>query len=185
MQTTIDKIKKSFDRKLAGGAFLVGAAVGSGLTAKAARQGGADFLIALSAGRVRMMGASSMSAIFPIHDTFQFVSGFAAREIGQGEGCPTMFATSVMNPARNLAELIDSIRAQGFPGVANWPTSLHLPSPVREALERSGYGFSRELALLEAAKQKGLFTIRESKIQRGDGQDPLHILPTGKLQEGG
>ena len=34
-------------------------------------------------------------------------------------------------------------------------------------------------------KEEGPITIRESKVQGGYGKDHLHILPTGKLQEGG
>src|SRR5260370_42531370 len=37
--------------------FLIGAAIGTGMIAKAAERGGADFLLALNAGRVRVMGA--------------------------------------------------------------------------------------------------------------------------------
>ena len=44
---------------------LVGAAVGSGLTAKAAEQGGADLLMILTAGYFRMQGLSSMAALLP------------------------------------------------------------------------------------------------------------------------
>ena len=38
---------------------IIGAAVGSGMTAKYTAMGGADFLMALSAGKYRVMGRSS------------------------------------------------------------------------------------------------------------------------------
>ena len=43
---------------------IIGAAVGSGMTAKYAAAGGADFLLALSAGKYRIMGRSSYASYF-------------------------------------------------------------------------------------------------------------------------
>ena len=43
---------------------IIGAAVGSGMTAKLAALGGADILLALSAGKFRIMGRSSLSSYF-------------------------------------------------------------------------------------------------------------------------
>lgn len=48
--------------------FLVGAATGTGMTAKAAAQGGADFLLALNAGRLRVQGGPSISCMLPLAD---------------------------------------------------------------------------------------------------------------------
>lgn len=43
---------------------IIGAAVGSGMTAKFAAMGGADLLLALSAGKYRIMGRSSFASYF-------------------------------------------------------------------------------------------------------------------------
>ena len=43
---------------------IVGAAVGSGMTAKYAVMGGSDFVMALSAGKYRVMGRSSYASYF-------------------------------------------------------------------------------------------------------------------------
>src|SRR5690242_9545286 len=55
-------------KKIAQRERIVGAAVGSGLTAAAAQEGGADLLMVLSAGYFRMLGCSSMAALLPYAD---------------------------------------------------------------------------------------------------------------------
>ena len=57
--------------------FLVGAAIGTGMAANFAVRGGADFLLALSAGRIRSMGEPSLVAMLPIHECNSFVMDFA------------------------------------------------------------------------------------------------------------
>ena len=46
--------------------FCVGAAIGTGMAAQSAMRGGADFLLALSAGRMRNMGEPSIAAMLPL-----------------------------------------------------------------------------------------------------------------------
>ena len=45
--------------------FCVGAAIGTGMAAQSAMRGGADFLLALSAGRMRNIGEPSIAAMLP------------------------------------------------------------------------------------------------------------------------
>src|SRR5687768_13313883 len=60
---------------------LTGAAVGSGMTAAAAAEGGADFLLALSAGVFRMQGVGSMAALMPYGNANRLTWEAAVREI--------------------------------------------------------------------------------------------------------
>ncbi len=57
-----DDILKLLHAKVNVNGHIVGAAVGSGMTARYATMGGADFLLALSAGRYRIMGRSSFAS---------------------------------------------------------------------------------------------------------------------------
>ena len=61
--------------------FLVGVAVGSGLAARAAQSGGADFLLAINAGRMRNMGAPSVAGNLPIMDAMALTEAFASSEV--------------------------------------------------------------------------------------------------------
>lgn len=142
-----------------GGEFIVGAAIGTGLLAHAAEQGGADFLVVLSAGRLRLMGAPSVASILPVRDCYRFVQSFADAEVMGRAQVPVYFATATMNPLRSLETMAAEIVALGFAGIANFPSVAHFPQPARQALERSGFGFERELRLLALAHRHGIGSL--------------------------
>ncbi|HCB94066.1 MAG TPA: AraC family transcriptional regulator, partial [Selenomonas sp.] len=63
------------------GGHIIGASVGSGITAKLAAMGGADVLLALAAGRYRIMGRSSLSSFFCYGNNNSQVMDLGTREI--------------------------------------------------------------------------------------------------------
>lgn len=140
--------------------LLVGAAIGTGLAARAAARGGADFLLALAAGRFRTMGASSIATMLALRDSNAFVADFACSEIVHATPIPVFFGASAWGLAEEeFPAFMDRLRAWGFAGVVNFPTVTHVDGRFREALERTGLGFAREVRLLEAARAAGLATI--------------------------
>lgn len=140
--------------------LLVGAAIGTGLAARAAARGGADFLLALAAGRFRTMGASSLATMLALRDSNAFVAEFACSEIVHATPTPVFFGASAWGIAEeDVPPFMDRLRAWGFAGVVNFPTVAHVEGRFREALERTGLGFAREVRLLEAARTAGLATI--------------------------
>jgi hypothetical protein len=60
-----NKIKAFLKNELKVHGHLIGVAAGSGMTAKYAEQGGADFILALNSGRFRQMGVSSLAGFLP------------------------------------------------------------------------------------------------------------------------
>ena len=60
---------------------ILGAAVGSGMTAKYASMGGADLLLALSAGRYRIMGRSSYASYFCYGNNNKIVMELGCHEL--------------------------------------------------------------------------------------------------------
>ena len=153
------RVMERFARARERGEFLVGAAIGAGLLGDAAERGGADFLVALNAGRFRLMGASSVACILPIRDANQFVLSFAPLEILSQCRIPVYFGASTLDPALSLEALVAEIADLGFAGVANFPSVVHLPAPVRHALDGPGLGFERELELLALAHRHGLSSL--------------------------
>jgi predicted TIM-barrel enzyme/transcriptional regulator with AAA-type ATPase domain len=140
--------------------LLVGAAIGTGLAARAAARGGADFLLALAAGRFRTMGASSIATMLALRDTNRFVADFACSEIVHASQAPVFFGASAWGLAEEeLAPFMDRLRGWGFAGVVNFPTVAHVDGRFRDALERTGLGFAREARMLAAAQASGLATI--------------------------
>ncbi len=153
------RVMERFARARERGEFLVGAAIGAGLLGDAAERGGADFLVALNAGRFRLMGASSVACILPIRDANQFVLSFAPLEILSQCRIPVYFGASTLDPALSLEALVAEIADLGFAGVANFPSVVHLPAPVRHALDGPGLGFERELELLALAHRHDLSSL--------------------------
>lgn len=138
--------------------FLVGAAIGTGLTAKAAAKGGADFLLALNAGRFRVLGGPSISCMLPLSDNNRAVMNFSRAEILTRVALPVYFGACVFDPACDLEALVHKVRDAGFHGVCNFPTAVHFDGAMRACLEQAGVGFKREVALMGLARKAGLQT---------------------------
>ncbi|WP_291296300.1 phosphoenolpyruvate hydrolase family protein [Elioraea sp.] len=145
--------------------ILVGAAIGLGMTARAAADGGADFVLALNAGRFRVMGAPSLAAMLPISDSNAFTDGFARSEILDRVAIPVFFGAAACDPRVDVMALVTRIRRIGYRGIANFPTAIHHDGPFRAALEAAGLGFAREVEMLRAARGIGLATLGYAKTR--------------------
>ncbi|WP_142846609.1 phosphoenolpyruvate hydrolase family protein [Telmatospirillum sp. J64-1] len=143
--------------------LLIGAAIGVGMTAQAAERGGADFLLALNAGRLRVMGAASLAAMLPIQDSNDFTDSFARREILDRVGIPVLFGAFALDHRLDPAAFVDRLAETGYAGIANFPTIIHYDGRFRQALEDAGLGYAREVALLRQAKERGLLTLGYAK----------------------
>src|ERR1700722_17673745 len=78
------------------GRFLVGAAIGTGMAAKAAERGGADFLLALNAGRFRSMGLPSAACLLALRDANDLVMEFGRSEILTQTSLPVFFGAAAL-----------------------------------------------------------------------------------------
>ncbi|WP_353005757.1 phosphoenolpyruvate hydrolase family protein [Mesorhizobium sp. M0976] len=145
--------------------FILGAAIGSGMTARAAERAGADFVLALNAGRFRAMGGSSPASIFPIRNSNEFVSGFARSEILRSTKLPVFFGACTFDPRLDLDRFLDNITRWGFAGITNFPSVIHVDEARRSILEGCGLGYAREVELLVKAADRGLMTIAYTRTQ--------------------
>ncbi len=144
---------------------MLGAAIGSGMTARAAERAGADFVLALNAGRFRAMGGSSRASILPIRDSNAFVAGFGRSEILRSTKLPVFFGACTFDPRLNLDQFLDHLQRWGFSGVTNFPSVIHLDERRRTILENHGLGYARETELLLGAAARGLMTIAYTRTQ--------------------
>ncbi|HWF17981.1 MAG TPA: phosphoenolpyruvate hydrolase family protein, partial [Verrucomicrobiae bacterium] len=146
--------------KIARREIMLGAAVGSGMSAKAVESGGADFLIALSAGFYRMQGRSSMLALLPYANANELTWQIASEQIMPClERIPVVLGLCAQDPGLNPREQFSRIKRHGMVGVTNFPSVVYFDGEYRAALERAGLGFEREVALLSQARENGLLTI--------------------------
>jgi predicted TIM-barrel enzyme/DNA-binding NtrC family response regulator len=162
------------------GRFLLGAAIGTGMAARAAERGGADFLLALNAGRFRSMGTPSAACMLALRDPNRMVMDFGSSEILPCTSVPVFFGAGSFG-TENLSSLVDSIAAAGFHGVVNFPSRLFLDGRYRQFLEECGMGFEREIALLKQARARGLLTlayvstVEEARLAAQAGVDIVNI----------
>lgn len=138
---------------------IIGVATGSGLTAKYAEKGGADFILALSSGRFRQMGVSSLAAFLPFTNSNDLVMNYALKEIIPSAKVPVLFGLSATDPTINLQLYIKLIKEKGFSGINNYPTIGLIDGGFREALEEQGISYEQEVTAIRIASSLGLFTV--------------------------
>jgi predicted TIM-barrel enzyme len=142
------------------GHHIIGVASGAGITAKYAEQGGADFVLALNAGKFRQMGRSSISGFLPFCNSNDMVMEFASREIKPvTHSIPVIFGLNATDPTIDLEYYIERIKSMGFEGINNFPTVGLIDGQYREALEEEGLTYNLEVEAIRIAHEKGLFTV--------------------------
>ncbi|MGL3104229.1 phosphoenolpyruvate hydrolase family protein [Bradyrhizobium sp. BR 1432] len=167
MHTRVDQVKGGGIRQFFRNSrsFVLGAAIGSGMTARAAERAGADFVLALNAGRFRAMGGSSPASILPIRSCNEFVAAFGRTEILPSTKLPVFFGACTFDPQLDIDHWLDRIIRWGFSGVTNFPSVIHIDGYRRSLLEKCGLGYAREIELLVKAARRGLMTIGYTRTQ--------------------
>ena len=145
--------------------LLVGGAIGVGMTAEAAVRGGADFLLALNAGRFRVMGAASLAALLPLNNSNQFTDRFARREILDRVNVPVLFGACCFDPGTSPEQIVAQVSETGYQGITNFPSAIHFDGQFRLRLEEAGLGFAREARMLALAREAGLMTFGYAKTR--------------------
>ena len=149
--------------------FKVGAAVGSGVVARAAEDGGADFLLAINAGRMRNMGLPSIACMLPIQDATSATLPFALKEVLPQAKVPVYIGISIWSAQSDRSAFIKQILDYGFTGIANFPSAMLFSPKLHHMLDRVGMGTQNEIDMLcqvEQAGGRGLFycgTLEEAR----------------------
>lgn len=139
---------------------LIAVASGTGLTAKYAIQGGADFLLALNSGIFRGMGRGSLGGLLPYANSNDMVYEFGVRELIPLVGdFPVVFGLNATDPTRDMAAYLDEISQSGFIGINNYPTIGLIDGKFREALEENGSAFEHEVEVFRMAHERGMVTV--------------------------
>lgn len=160
MRSNRDFIIEQLRKQIRMNSHILGVAAGSGLTAKYAADGDADFLLALSSGYFRQKGVSSLAAYLPHSNSNEVVMDFATKELlPKSMKIPIVFGLCATDPTIELYNYIREIRDLGFDGINNWPTVGLIDGEFRKALETDGVSFDLEVEAIRIANEMGLFTI--------------------------
>lgn len=155
-----EKIVRLFRVQINLSGHIIGASVGSGITAKVAAMGGADILLVLSAGKYRIMGRSSFSSYFCYDNNNEQVMNLGKREIFPiVKDVPLLFGLMATDPTIKIYDYLQEIKASGFSGIVNFPTVALIDGKFREALEEEDTTFDREVAAVKLANHFEMFTM--------------------------
>lgn len=161
---------------------IIGASVGSGMTAKYAAMGGADLLLALTAGKYRIMGRSSYASYLCYGNNNDQVM-----EIGQRELLPILadkpliFGLLANDPKIQLYDYLKEIKKNGFSGIVNFPTISLIDGKFRQGLECENNTYAREVLAIKLANYLDMFTIafvtniKEAKLMIKAGADIICV----------
>jgi predicted TIM-barrel enzyme/DNA-binding NtrC family response regulator len=139
--------------------FLIGAAIGSGSNALAAEHGGADFLLAINAGRFRNMGVPSIACMLPVQDANSLTEGFAREELLALCNIPILLGTNVWGQDFDPAAKANAIQETGFAGAVNFPSCMHYSRPMQQILSRAGRGIEQEVEQLKVVQDAGMIAM--------------------------
>lgn len=155
-----DQIVKQLTRQIKTNRHVIGVAAGSGLTAKYAEEGGADFILALSSGFFRQKGVSSLAAYLPNSNSNKMVMEFGLRELlPRVKNIPVIFGLFASDPTIHLRKYIQQIKESGFAGINNYPTIGLIDGRYREALEDGKISYKQEVEAIRIANEMELFTV--------------------------
>lgn len=139
---------------------IIGVAAGSGMTMKCSIMGGADFVLALSAGRFRQSGRASLGSYLCYSNSNETVNDFASRELlPLIKKTPILFGLNATDPNIDLYDYIRNIKNNGFTGINNFPTVGLIDGQFREALEEEGISFAKEIEAIRIAHKFDLVTL--------------------------
>jgi predicted TIM-barrel enzyme/AraC-like DNA-binding protein len=135
-------------------------ALGSGITAKHAEEGGADFLLVLNSGRYRQLGRGSLAGFLSFEDSNGLVMNLGSREIMPLiKDVPLIFGLNATDPLINLETYIEYIESKGFDGINNYPSIGLIDGKFREALEEEGLCYETEVEAIRIAHERDMFTV--------------------------
>jgi predicted TIM-barrel enzyme len=103
IKATRKQIIKQLKNKIRINKHIIGVSVGSGMSARHVRSGGADIILAANAGKYREMGVSSTAAFLPIGNSNSLVMEFGCKEIiPLIRDIPVIFALCATDPNLNI-----------------------------------------------------------------------------------
>ncbi len=139
---------------------IVGAAVGAGMSARAAEEGGADLILVLSAGHFRLHGVSTAASLLPCANANELTWEIASRHVlTRIARTPVLVGACAQDPGFDLDARLRLFREHGAAGITNFPSVSFFDGDYRRALEESGLGLEREAEMLARARRAGLLTV--------------------------
>ncbi len=139
---------------------LVFVVPGSGLIARYAIEGGAQFLMVLNAGTYRTAGVSSLCSFLPYGNANdQTLHLLTSQIIPRSVKVPLVAGVMATDPFISLEERFDRLAELGVEGVTNWPAVEFVDGSFRRILTEEGFTVEAEVEMLVKARERGFVTF--------------------------
>lgn len=148
---------------------IVMSGVGSGLTAKAAAQGGADLLATYHTAACRIEGIPTQLSFMPYGDCNQITFSLLKSIRPLVPGTPLLAGLGAHNPLAPPESLVAQAEQLGADGVLNEPFIGAYGEAFAARAQAAGIGFDREVELIAAAAKRGMLSLAWC-FSRGDAQ---------------
>lgn len=140
--------------------MLVIAGVGSGLTAGAAADSGVAAIAVYNTAVYRVKGIPTALSFLPYDDCNRLALEALPEVLAAARGrVPVIVGVGAHDPRIQLERHLTTLKQQGIRGVMNEPFIGIYSKDIRDALDREGIGWRRELELMETAKELELDTL--------------------------
>ncbi|MBQ4339779.1 MAG: phosphoenolpyruvate hydrolase family protein [Firmicutes bacterium] len=156
---TRKEILERLNAQVAAGKPLLMFGAGIGLTAKCAEKGGADLIGIYSTAIYRMRGLPSVLAWLPYSNANEHLINMAKEILPAVQHTPCIAGIGAHDPGLRLDSLLDELLEMGFCGINNEPFCGLYGEYFSSVLEKAGLGFSREVAMIEHARKRDIFTV--------------------------
>jgi len=158
-QYTRDEVLKQLKNKLATGRIIVAAGAGTGISAKFEEEGGADLILVFNSGLYRMHGLGSLSGWMAYGNANEVSLQLGERYVLPiVKEVPVICSVNGTDPTMVMEVFLKKLKEVGFSGVNNFPTIGMIDGNFRAALEDTGMGYDKEVAVTALAHEMGLFT---------------------------
>ena len=137
---------------------IVGCGAGTGISAKSAEAGGADFIIIYNSGRYRMAGRGSLAGLMSYGDANGIVVEMAAEVLPVVTNTPVLAGVCGTDPFRLMPVFLKQLKEMGFSGIQNFPTVGLIDGTFRRDLEATGMGYDKEVEMVRHAHSLDMFT---------------------------
>ena len=158
-QYTRDEVLKRLKNKLATGRIIVAAGAGTGISAKFEEEGGADLILVFNSGLYRMHGLGSLSGWMAYGNANEVSLQLGERYVLPiVKEVPVICSVNGTDPTMIMEVFLKKLKEVGFSGINNFPTIGMIDGNFRAALEDTGMGYDKEVAVTALAHEMGLFT---------------------------
>lgn len=140
------------------------------MTAEGAARGGAHLIAAYSTAVYRCRGLPSVLSFLPYDNANDLTLAVAGDVVARAGERPVILGLGAHDPRRPPGALIDRVEEYGAAGLMNEPFVGMYPAEIRADLEKAGFGFPREVDLIERAAARNLlafawaFSANEARI---------------------